>query len=84
MSSVFVSRVSGITFTVIANAFSFMYFGEFITCFIIRFFEVYNFNQSFIMLQQKEVDSMTEVFNKMGLKPKADTPEHFKQWLEDF
>lgn len=36
------------------------------------------------MLQQKEIDSMTEVFTKMGLKPKADTPEHFKQWLEEF
>lgn len=36
------------------------------------------------MLQQKEIDSMTEVFTEMGLKPKADTPEHFKQWLEEF
>lgn len=27
---------------------------------------------------------MTEVFTEMGLKPKADTPEHFKQWLEEF
>lgn len=36
------------------------------------------------MLQQKEIDSMTEVFTEMGLKPKADTPEQFKQWLEDF
>lgn len=36
------------------------------------------------MLQQKEIDSMIEVFTEMGLKPKADTPEQFRQWLEDF
>lgn len=36
------------------------------------------------MLQQKEIDSLIQVFTEMGLKPKADTPEQFRQWLEDF
>lgn len=36
------------------------------------------------MFQQTEIESMSKVFTQLGIKPKADTPEQFAQWLEEY
>ena len=53
-------------------------------CYIILVFEFCIFKQNLSMFQQTEIESMSKVFTQLGIKPKADTPEQFAQWLEEY